>query len=93
QPRKDFNCRVEQGGQVLKGQGIMGVNAGKANGWGLYNYVGNVQEWVVTDSGVTARGGAFEDAFSKCDISLEKSHDGTADGATGFRVVLELGSG
>ena len=93
QPKKDYNCRVEQGGQLLKGQGTMGVNTGKANGWGLYNYVGNVQEWVVAGDGVTARGGAFEDAFSKCDIGLEKSHDGTADGATGFRVLLELGSG
>ncbi len=91
QPKKDYNCRVEQGGQLLKGQGTMGVNTGKANGWGLYNYVGNVQEWVSNGGGVTARGGAFEDTFSKCDISLEKPHDGSADTATGFRVLLELG--
>lgn len=91
QPKKDYNCRVEQGGQLLKGQGTMGVNTGKANGWGLYNYVGNVQEWVSNGSGVVARGGAFEDTFSKCDISLEKPHDGSADTATGFRVLLELG--
>jgi formylglycine-generating enzyme required for sulfatase activity len=91
QPKKDYNCRVEQGGQLLKGQGTMGVNTGKANGWGLYNYVGNVQEWVTAGSGVVARGGAFEDTFSKCDISLEKAHDGSPDTATGFRVLLELG--
>lgn len=91
QPKKDFNCRVELGGQLLKGQGTMGVNTGKANGWGLYNYVGNVQEWVQSGEGVAARGGAFEDSFSKCDISLEKPHDGQADTATGFRVLLELG--
>ena len=90
QPKKDFNCRVEQGGQLLKGHGTMGVNTGKANGWGLYNYVGNVQEWVRSGDGVTARGGAFEDSFSKCDISLEKPHDGQSGGATGFRVMLEL---
>ena len=93
QPKKDYNCRVEQGGQLLKGQGTMGVNTGKANGWGLYNYVGNVQEWVTNGSGVTARGGAFKDAFSKCEIGLEKSHEGTPDEATGFRVVLDLGTG
>lgn len=91
QPKKDYNCRVEQGGQILKGQGLMGVNTGKANDWGLYNYVGNAQEWVTSGDGVTARGGAFEDAFSKCDISLEKPHDGKADASTGFRVLLELG--
>ena len=93
QPKKDYNCRVEMNGQLLKGQGTMGVNTGKANGWGLYNYVGNVQEWATNGSGVIARGGAYEDAFSKCEIGLEKSHDGSADHATGFRVLLELGSG
>lgn len=91
QPSKDYNCRLEQGGQVLKGQGTMGVNTGRPNGWGLHNYVGNVQEWALRGSGVVARGGAFEDAFGKCDISLEKAHDGRPDDATGFRVVLDLG--
>ena len=75
----------------LKGQGLMGVNTGKANDWGLYNYVGNAQEWVTDGDGVRARGGTFEDAFSKCDISLEKPHDGQSDSSTGFRVLLELG--
>ncbi len=91
QPRKDYNCRVEQSGQVLKGQSTMGVNTGKANGWGLYNYVGNAQEWARSGDGVVARGGAFEDTFSKCTISLEKPHGGGADESTGFRVLLELG--
>ena len=92
QPKKDYNCRVEQAGQVLKGQATMGVNTGKANGWGLYNYVGNAQEWVVDGSSIAARGGAYEDMFSKCDVTLEKAHAGTADKATGFRVVLDLGT-
>ncbi len=91
QPKKDYNCRVEQAGQVLKGQATMGVNTGKANGWGLYNYVGNAQEWVVDGGNIVARGGAYEDMFSKCDIALEKAHAGAADRATGFRVVLDLG--
>ena len=69
----------------------MGVNTGKANGWGLYNYVGNAQEWARSGDGVVARGGAFEDTFSKCTISLEKPHGGGADESTGFRVLLELG--
>ena len=90
QPKKDYNCRVEQNGQLLKGQGTMGVNTGRPNGWGLYNYIGNVQEWAVAGDGVVARGGAFEDTFSKCDIGLEKPHDGSADAVTGFRVALDL---
>ena len=47
---------------------------------------------VVDGSTVEARGGAFEDMFSKCDVALEKPHAGTADKATGFRVVLDLDS-
>ena len=91
QPQKDYNCRVEQGGQIMKGQSAMDVNSGKPNGWGLHNYVGNVQEWVKSGGGVVVRGGAFEDTFSKCNINLEKPHDGRADGITGFRLVLDLG--
>ncbi|MEX2479275.1 MAG: protein kinase [Gammaproteobacteria bacterium] len=90
QPKKDYNCRLEQGGQILKGQGTMGVNTGRPNGWGLHNYIGNVQEWAEREGGIVARGGAFEDTFSKCDIMLEKNHDGSPDEATGFRVLLEL---
>ena len=91
QPKKDYNCRLEQGGQVLKGSSVLPVNTGKPNGWGLFHYVGNVQEWVSSGAGVTVRGGAFQDSFSKCDISLERPHDGTPDEVTGFRVVRELG--
>ncbi len=91
QPKKDYNCRLEQGGQVLKGSSVMAVNTGKPNGWGLFHYVGNVQEWVTSGAGIVVRGGAFQDSFSKCDISLERPHDGTPDEVTGFRVVRELG--
>lgn len=91
QPQKDYNCRVEQSGQVLKGQSVMGVNTGKANGWGLYNYVGNVQEMVKAGGGIVVRGGAYEDTFSKCGISLEKPSDGRPSNSTGFRLVLDLG--
>ncbi|MEM7541503.1 MAG: protein kinase [Pseudomonadota bacterium] len=93
QPTKDYNCRVTQGEQVIKGQALMPRNAGKSNSWGLYNYVGNVQEWVSKGGEYVVRGGSYTDPFSKCDIGLEKAHSGTPDEATGFRVVLELGNG
>jgi formylglycine-generating enzyme required for sulfatase activity len=91
QPKKDWNCRLEQGGQILKGQGVMAVNSSKPNGWGLYQYVGNVQEWVTAGGAAAVRGGSYQDSYSKCDISLERPHDGTRDEATGFRLVRELG--
>jgi len=89
QPKKDFNCRVSVGEKLIKGTGIVSVKSGQSNGWGLKNYVGNVQEWVTDGDTTTARGGAFTDAHSKCDISLERSHDGSADEATGFRLLRE----
>ncbi|MGH8120822.1 MAG: formylglycine-generating enzyme family protein, partial [Gammaproteobacteria bacterium] len=86
---KDFNCRVALGEKVIKGTGIVSVASGQQNGWGLKNYIGNVQEWVVDGGAVKARGGAFEDSHSKCDVSLERSHDGQADTTTGFRLLLD----
>lgn len=89
QPKKDFNCRVTVQEKLIKGTGIVSVKSGKSNGWGLKNYVGNVQEWVLDGNSTTARGGAFTDAHSKCEISLERSHDGNADDVTGFRLIRE----
>ena len=90
QPRKDFNCRVALGDKVIKGTGPVSVVSGQANGWGLKNYIGNVQEWTIDGGGkIQARGGAYEDSFSNCEISLKRPHNGSADNSTGFRVVLD----
>ena len=89
QPRKDFNCRVTLGDSVLKGTGPVNVTTGRQNGWGLKNYVGNIQEWVTNGSGVLARGGSFQDSLSKCEIALQHDQNGNADKLTGFRLLLE----
>ncbi|OGT31990.1 MAG: hypothetical protein A2W28_11775 [Gammaproteobacteria bacterium RBG_16_51_14] len=89
QPKKDFNCRVALGDKIIKGTGPVSVKSGKSNGWGLKNYVGNVQEWVIEGDSPYVRGGAYQDAHSKCEISLERPHNGGADETTGFRLVLE----
>jgi serine/threonine protein kinase len=89
QPKKDFNCRVSVNEKLIKGTGIVSVKSGKSNGWGLKNYIGNVQEWVIDGSETIVRGGAYTDAHSKCDISLERSHNGDADETTGFRLIRE----
>ncbi len=89
QPKKDFNCRVALGEKIIKGNGTISVKSGKSNEWGLKNYIGNVQEWVIEGNTTLARGGAFSDAHSKCDISLERSHNGNADETTGFRLIRE----
>jgi len=84
-----MNCRVTMGDKVLKGTGIADVKSGAQNKWGLKNFVGNVQELVVDGSGATARGGAYSDAISSCEISTARPNAGGADGTTGFRVVLD----
>lgn len=85
-----FNCRVTLGDKVLKGTGIANVKSGMSNSWGLKNFVGNVQEWVLDGSGSPqARGGAYSDSISNCEISTTRPHSGGADDTTGFRVVLE----
>jgi serine/threonine protein kinase len=90
---KDYNCRMSQGGQVVKGLAAVEVNSGKPNDFGLYNAIGNVQELVTGSGGLTARGGAFSDSIGKCEVGLEKPASAEGDEATGVRLVRELGQG
>ncbi|MBW3567962.1 MAG: formylglycine-generating enzyme family protein, partial [Proteobacteria bacterium] len=86
---KDFNCRVTQGGQIIKGLTMLETKSGRSNPWGLTNYVGNAQEIVRTPAGISARGGAFQDNLSACDIQFVRNHSGAADDVTGFRVARD----
>lgn len=87
---RNFNCVVEIGGQKIRGFALASVRSGRPNGWGLYNQVGNAQEWVKAGDGWSARGGAFSDAISQCSTTLNRASAGAADAATGFRVLREL---
>ena len=89
QPHRDYNCRIAIGDKLIKGSGTISVKSGRSNAWGLKNYVGNIQEWVLDDINIAARGGSFQDAHSKCEIALSRDHNGNADEATGFRVLRE----
>jgi hypothetical protein len=93
QPGKDFNCRVMLGDTMIKGQGLVKVDVGSSNGWGLINYIGNAQEWVTTATGTAARGGDYQDNLSNCGLSLIRAHAGQADAVTGFRLVRSLEMG
>lgn len=83
----DNNCRVVQGGSVIKGHAVTRVTAGPSNAWGLANAVGNAQEWTRTGGTLQARGGSFQDPLSNCEVGLVRPHSGGADEATGFRVM------
>jgi hypothetical protein len=84
------NCINPQAG--LLGDALFEVNRGGQNSWGIMNYVGNAQEWVIGSSGgYEARGGAYKDRLGTCKIELSRPHAGDADNLTGFRIVRELG--
>ncbi len=84
---KDFNCRVTQGSQILKGLSLLEARTGRENPWGLVNFVGNAQEWVRSGNGVATVGGDFEDSLSECAINLSRASDGSANPLTGFRIA------
>lgn len=64
---------------------------GIANGWGLVNTTGNVQEWTVEPSGkVFAMGGDYKIKDQKCGVTTAFKNSGKADKVTGFRVVREI---
>lgn len=84
------NCLVEIGGKKVKGEALEPVLSGSANGWGLYNAVGNAQEWVLTGSEALVRGGAYSDNLSSCTPDAKRSHPDAGDAVTGVRVLREL---
>jgi|GEM_PF-900656 len=84
----NYNCRLMQGSKILKGHGLTAVRTGKANGWGLVNFLGNAQEWVSNGGQVMAAGGHYADPMSSCSVDLVRS--GGADSKTGFRLVRAL---
>lgn len=89
QPEKDFNCGITD--ENSERTGVQRRYSGQPNGWGLKNYIGNVQEWVVTDSGeVMVIGGNFNTPIEECSLDYMKAHDGSADEFTGFRILLEM---
>jgi len=84
------NCKLSTRG-IEKGEELIKANIGKQNSWGLVNYVGNVQEWVY-DQGrkLVAVGGSYKQSMENCNITTLNQHKGSADRATGFRVLREL---
>jgi serine/threonine protein kinase len=86
----DFNCTMEVGGQKVKGFALADKNSGNASKWGVYNVVGNAQEWARAPGGWVARGGAFSDNVSNCGVALGRAHSGAPDGKTGLRLIREF---
>jgi serine/threonine protein kinase len=84
------NCLVEIGGKKVRGLAAEPVQSGSPNGWGLYNALGNVQEWVLSGSSAVVRGGAYSDNMSSCTLDSKRPHGDAGDSITGLRVVRDL---
>lgn len=83
--RTDDNCLSS-----IRGGSPRDVKQGLANAWGLTNFLGNAQEWVITSSGTEVRGGSYRDRLALCSVEFAKMHSGDSDAVTGFRLVREL---
>jgi serine/threonine protein kinase len=84
------NCVIEIGGKKVRGEALEPVQSGSANAWGLYNSLGNAQEWTVSGNAVAVRGGAYTDNVSQCVADASKPDSGAANEVTGLRAVREL---
>jgi hypothetical protein len=83
------NCQVRLG-SVRRGLALVAAGVGTPNPQGLLNVLGNVREWVLDDGAVKVAGGAFSDPLADCVVDALHEHAGTADPATGFRLVREV---
>lgn len=86
----DRNCYLKYGG-IEKGGELVAALAGKMNGNGLVNHVGNVSEMVRDgEGGWLAVGGNYLDPMSGCLLTSKVKFNGDPDGLVGFRVVREI---
>jgi serine/threonine protein kinase len=84
------NCLVEIGGKKVRGVELEPVQSGSPNSWGMYNTLGNAQEWVISGASALVQGGAFSDNMSSCTPDSKHPHANSGDGVTGLRVLREL---
>ena len=72
------------------GSSVWPIDRGKANAWGVYNHLGNVQEIVTAGQQLYAMGGSFANEIETCSLDFKVQHLGTPDQTTGFRVLREF---
>lgn len=88
-PDPNRNCQLRAAG-VTRGADVVVTTVGIENALGVVNTLGNVREWVTTESGIAAVGGSFADPLAECVATTMVAHDGGADHTTGFRLVREV---
>lgn len=86
------NCRVQLAG-VERGLAPLAVDAGQAGQYGLVHALGNVREWVMTDSGAKAAGGSYQDPLESCTTASIGDVATAGDAVTGLRLLREIPEG
>lgn len=87
---ENINCTVDSRG-VRLGETLLNAISGRANTYGLYNFVGNAREWALDEENTLyAMGGAHTDPRQECTLDKRIVHEGGADPVTGFRIVREI---
>jgi formylglycine-generating enzyme required for sulfatase activity len=84
----DPNCTVTRVNGTRAGESLR-VAGGSFNDWGLYNVVGNAQEWAIDGATLVAAGGQHTDrlADNACSIQAKVTHKGAGNATTGFRLI------
>ncbi|MBA3581926.1 MAG: protein kinase [Gammaproteobacteria bacterium] len=85
----DYNCKLRAGKQLIKRPALLNTSFGKANRWGVVNYVGNAQELAGSGNSWQTLGGHYQDTMSNCNTQLSRNYSGP-NALTGFRLIREL---
>lgn len=88
----DPNCTVKRLNGTRSGEELR-VAGGNFNDWGLYNVVGNVDEWAVDEGdALVVAGGRHTDrlADQDCSLASKKASNGEVSNATGFRLMRAI---
>lgn len=88
EPDPNRNCKVQVAG--VERLGPVPAATGRGNDFGLVNALGNVREWVIDGDQLVVVGGGFNDPIASCTQTSVTPHDGSADKATGLRLVRVL---
>lgn len=84
------NCQLNARG-IQKGGALLNADIGQQNNWGLVNYVGNAQEWVLgSGNQLLAVGGSYATDMENCTLATQRVSGGEPDSETGFRVLREV---
>jgi serine/threonine protein kinase len=83
------NCQLNSRG-LIKGERLLPVDIGQANGWGLIGHVGNAQEIVLDKDIYHVAGGSKLTPMESCNILTLQNYSFDDLDVTGFRVVRKI---